>query len=319
MSHDEKSWIVSDEEAGNRLDRHVAKKLTRARNQIQQWIESSHITVDGQAAKSSTSLVSGHRIVCVPPPPQDGSGLEPESGDLTIVFEDEDLIVVDKPAGIAVHPGAGRDHGTLAHRVLGKYPEVAGLGGAGRPGIVHRIDLDTTGLLIIARTELAYQNLSKDFAERRIDKTYQAIAFGTPKTMEGTIDLPIGRHRGDRKKMSITSQGRPAKSSYRCSDVCNGVCRLEVDILTGRTHQIRVHLKAIGHPLVGDPMYGEARWRGLPRERQKTLRTFARPALHAWRLGLKHPRSGSRLELEAPVPIDMKELWELVTEKPWDI
>lgn len=318
MTDEATSWLVSQAEAGNRLDRHVAERLDRPRNQVRRWIEKQHITLDGEAVKPSSPVTPGCRVSFSPPPPPATDTLVPESGELTVVFEDQDLVVVDKPAGIAVHPGAGRARGTLVHRVLARYPEISAVGGSGRPGIVHRIDLDTTGLLLIARSELAYRELTAAFAERRIEKTYQALAFGTFRQTEGSIELPIGRHRGDRKKMAIVPRGRPAVSRYRCLRSVAGISRVELDILTGRTHQIRVHLKAIGHPLVGDPVYGEARWRGMPRERQRPLSTFARTALHAWRLRLKHPRDGSRLELEAPIPEDLRTLWTEVTGEPWD-
>lgn len=308
---------MTPEEAGVRLDRHVAARADQPRNQVRRWIEAGSVTLDGEVAKPSAPVNAGSQVVCTPPPPP-AETLTPETGALEIIFEDPDLVVVDKPAGLAVHAGAGRPTGTLAHRILGRYPETSGVGGPGRPGIVHRIDLDTTGLLVIARSELAYRGLTAAFAERAVDKTYQAIVYGVPRERDGSVELPIGRHRGERKKMTVTPQGRPALTRYRCRRSAAGISRLEVEILTGRTHQIRVHMKAIGHPLVGDPLYGEARWKGLPRERQRPLRAFDRPALHAWRLGFTHPRTGERLDLEAPVPEDLRHLWQEVTAEGWD-
>jgi 23S rRNA pseudouridine1911/1915/1917 synthase len=311
------SWAIPPEEDGNRLDRHLAKRLETSRHQVQRWIAEGRVQINGSTTKAATKVEAGDNVVCTLPTTPENPGLEPEDGPLSIIYEDPHLVVLNKASGVAVHPGAGRGHGTLANFLLARYPEIAEVGGAGRPGIVHRIDLNTTGLLVVARSVESYYGLTAAFTERQVGKTYQAIAYGTPKESERTIDLPIGRHRGDRKKMAVRRDGRPATSRYRCLEDAAGICRLEIDILTGRTHQIRVHMKALGHPLVGDPVYGEARWRGLPRTSHHSLKTFPRPALHAWRLAFTHPVDGQLLELEAPVPDDIRDLWTTVTGQVW--
>ena len=311
------SFVASEEEVGERLDTRLAAHLDLPRNQIRQWIQQGAVLVNGKGAKPSTSLASGDAIEWRRPEPQVDLRVVPQEGPLQVLYEDAEVIVLDKPAGVAVHPGAGRKDGTLVNWLLARYPELSGVGGPGRPGIVHRLDMDTTGVMVIARQASAYQSLSRDFAERRVDKHYQAIAYGTPQSPNGVIDLPIGRHRQDRKKMAVSKQGRPSRTVYRCVDSGEGVCRFDLDLETGRTHQIRVHLKAIHHPLVGDPVYGEARWKNWPRKRQPILSTFPRPALHAWRLAFRHPRRGELLRFEAATPEDMRELWQRVTGRPW--
>jgi 23S rRNA pseudouridine1911/1915/1917 synthase len=207
----------------------------------------------------------------------------------------------------------------LANRLLHRFPEIAVVGGPGRPGIVHRLDKDTTGVVAVARSARAYRQLSTAFAQREIQKTYLAIVYGEPKNMEGGIDLPIGRHPTERKKMAVVAGGRPALTLYRVLAVSAGLAFLELDLQTGRTHQIRVHLKAIGHPLVGDPVYGEARWRGRPRMGRKQLEGFPRPGLHAWKLQFEHPGNGRQVSFEAPIPADMQTLWQAATRAEWPL
>jgi 23S rRNA pseudouridine1911/1915/1917 synthase len=309
-------WTVGSADAGERLDRHVAARLDAPRNQVQRWIRDGHVRIDGKEARPSHSIVEGERIDCAPPAPRDDR-VAPEEGDLRILHEDADLVVLDKPAGLTVHPGAGRATGTLAHRLLARYPEMAGVGGPGRPGIVHRLDQGTSGVLVVARTSAAYHRLTRAFAAREVDKRYLAVVYGEPRPVQGTIDAPIGRHAVRRKEMTVRADGRPSRTGYRTLAVRAGISLVELDLATGRTHQIRVHLKHLGHPLVGDAVYGEARWKGLPKPVQAGLRDFSRPALHAWRLALKHPADGRPLAFEAPVPEDLRELWEGVTGSDW--
>jgi 23S rRNA pseudouridine1911/1915/1917 synthase len=241
-----------------------------------------------------------------------------------VLHEDAELVVLDKPAGLAVHPGAGRASGTLAHLLLARYPEMAGVGGPGRPGIVHRLDQGTSGVMVVARTAAAYQRLSRAFAGRRVVKRYLGIVYGAPRPAAGLVEAPIGRHRERRKEMTVRADGRPARTAYRTLAARSGIALVELDLATGRTHQIRVHLKSLGHPLVGDPVYGEARWRALPRPLQAPLRAFPRPALHAWRLALPAADGtapgafpgGPWLRCEAPVPEDLRQLWQEVTGGP---
>lgn len=308
-------WRVPEEAAGERLDRHVAAHLDVPRNQVRRWIDDGLVTVDGAPAKASASLAAGASVEASPPPRVDDR-IEPEEGELRLLHEDEHLIVLDKPAGLVVHPGAGRATGTLVHRLLARYPEIEGVGGPGRPGIVHRLDRGTSGVMVIARTDTAYRALSRAFAEREVRKLYLAVVYGSPPK-RGVIETPIGRHPQRRKEMTVRPGGRPAVSRFRTLATAAGLALVEVDLGTGRTHQIRVHLKSEGYPLVGDPTYGEARYKGLPREVRGPLARFPRPALHAWRLGFEHPGTGKAVRFEAPVAGDLAELWEGVTGGEW--
>jgi 23S rRNA pseudouridine1911/1915/1917 synthase len=241
----------------------------------------------------------------------------PEAGELVVLHEDEELLAIDKPAGLVVHPGAGRSSGTLVHRLLARYPELAGVGGPGRPGIVHRLDRDTSGVLLVARTAAAYRALVGRFAARQVEKRYLAIVHGAPSPPSGTIEAPIGRHATERKRMTVRRDGRPAVTRYRTVAARGAVALLELELVTGRTHQIRVHLRHVRHPLVGDPVYGEARWRSLAGPPRAALERFPRPALHAWRVALDHPATGARLALESPVPADLRALWSAATGAPF--
>lgn len=297
------------EAAGQRLDRFLAQILEQPRNQIQRWLRDGDLLLDGASAKPALELRGGELITGEPPRAADRETLSPEAVDVVVLHEDEHVLIIDKPAGLTVHPGAGRSHGTLVHRLLYRYPELAGVGGPGRPGIVHRLDKDTSGVLIVARTAVAYRSLSSAFAERRIDKTYVAIVYGAPQPGAGEISAAIARHPQRRLEMAVRAGGKPGLTRYRTIAAAAGIAWLEIDLLTGRTHQIRVHLKHIRHPLVGDPVYGEARWRTAARPVQKALREFPRPALHAWRVAFRHPESGTTLRFEAPVPNDLRRLW----------
>lgn len=299
-----------------RIDRYLAEALGLPRSRLQRWLEDGLVAVDGAPARRPSLLVApGQRLVVSPPAPAE-ERIVPAAGPLSILYEDEDLAAIDKSAGVAVHPGAGRPTGTLAHFLLHRYPEIAGVGGAGRPGIVHRLDLDTTGVMLVARTDFAYGALQRLFAGREIDKTYLAVVHGEPREPAGRIDLPIGRHPSERQKMAIRDSGRPAGTRWEKVAGRRHFSLLRFGLETGRTHQIRVHGKAIGHPLVGDPLYGENR-RGAPPAVQRALESFPRPALHARRLAFTHPRSGRRLVVEAPIPPDLLELWSRLAGEPW--
>jgi 23S rRNA pseudouridine1911/1915/1917 synthase len=282
------------------------------RNQVQRWIRDGRVEVNDAPAKPAQPVAAGDAIRCRPEAPQEDR-VAPEPGDLDLLYEDGDLVVLAKPPGLTVHPGAGRPSGTLAHRLLARYPEMAGVGGPGRPGIVHRLDKDTSGVMVAARTSAAYHRLARAFAAREVAKRYLAITYGAPKPPAGSIAAPIGRHPVRRREMAVRADGRPASTGYATLAQQAGIALLALDLKTGRTHQIRVHLKSLGHPLVGDPVYGEARFKALPRPVQAPLRDFPRPALHAFRLAFEHPTTGERMAFEAPVPADLRELWEEVT------
>lgn len=296
--------------AGERIDRYLARVLDLARNQVQNLLRDGRVTVNGTPLKPSYLLRGDERIDCRIPPPRP-TGLTPEAGPIRLLHQDEHVLVVDKPAGLIVHPGAGLRSGTLVNRLLHHHPEIAGVGSPERPGIVHRLDMGTSGALAVARTDTAYRRFSRAFAEREVGKLYLAVVYGRPDPATGAIELPIGRHPTFRTRMAIVSEsrgGRPATTRYSVLASGTGVSLLEVELLTGRTHQIRVHCKAIGHPLVGDPGYGEHRWRGLPPALRRSLREFPRPALHARKLTLPSLSGGPSASYTAPVPRDLREL-----------
>jgi len=306
------AWQVAADEAGERLDRHVARRLGAPRNQVHAWIEAGRVRVDGAPRRPAHALRAGERVECLPPPPAVEERVAPEPGALAVLHEDAWVVVIDKPAGLVVHPGAGVAAGTLAGRLLHRHPEMAGVGGPGRPGIVHRLDRDTTGVMVAARTAPAYRALARAFAARRVDKRYLAVVYGAPPPA-GTIEAPIARHPARRREMAVRRGGRPAETRFRTLAATGPVALLELDLRTGRTHQIRVHLKSLGHPLVGDPVYGERRWKGVHGAARRPLEAFPRPALHAWRLAFPHPADGARSAHEAPVPADLAGLWREVS------
>ncbi len=316
------AWVVAPPEKGDnagaldRIDRYIAHHLDVPRNQVQRWLRDGRVLKNGKPASGSDAVAVGDAIACDPPVPGDDR-IEAESGDLAVLFEDAELLVLDKPAGLAVHPGAGRATGTLAHYLLGHDPEIAGVGGPGRPGIVHRLDLGTSGALVVARTPEAYRALSHAFATRAVDKRYLAIVHGAPKVASGTIDAPIGRHPVNRQEMAVVARGRSAQTDYQTLASAAGLALIAFHLHTGRTHQIRVHAKHLGHPLVGDPVYGEARWKTLEKSRQAVVRDFPRPALHAWRLAFAHPKTRAPQKFEAPVPEDLRALWQAATGAAW--
>ncbi len=230
----------------------------------------------------------------------------PEDLPLDVVFQDARLLVLDKPAGLTVHPGAGAASGTLVNALLHHVKDLSGVGGVLRPGIVHRLDRGTSGLIVVAKDDEAHRSLTGQFASRTVEKEYLALVLGVPERREGTIDRPIGRHAVERKRMAIRQDGRAARSSYRVEETFDGAALLRVAIHTGRTHQIRVHLASLGHPVAGDATYGGTR---TPSSRRQAARAalgrLSRPALHAARLAFDHPGDGRRLCFETPLPADI--------------
>lgn len=309
---DAESFLVPAESQGLRLDRFLALRYPeRSRSALQKLIGDGTVTLGGERVRPSAVLRAGDRIDLRFPAPAP-TGLVPESIPLVIVHEDADLLVVDKPSGMIVHPGAGAETGTLVHALLARGGTLSGIGGPRRAGIVHRLDRGTSGLLLVAKTDRAHLALAAAFEGREVEKTYQALVYGRPKKTEGLIEGAIGRDRANRLKMSLRApRGRAAVSRWRVLDDMPGFSRLEVRPETGRTHQIRVHLQSIGHPIVGDDRYGGLGWRGVPDPRRRlALRHFGRLALHAWRLALRHPVTGASLRFESPLPPELTALLE---------
>ena len=270
------------------------------RSYIKRLIESERVTVNGAPAKAHYKLKEGDHVEVEVPDPEPLE-VQPEPIPLNIVYEDTSLIVIDKPPGMVVHPAPGHSSGTLVNALLHHCKDLPGIGGVERPGIVHRLDKDTSGLIVAAKTETAMQSLARQFKERDIQKVYLSLAKGTFESRTGMINVPIGRHKTHRKKMSThTSAGREAETRYEVIRQLDGYAFVQLFPKTGRTHQIRVHLASIGHPILGDRLYGGTLGPGLPQ--------IERQALHAHRLELTHPVTEKLLQLESPMPLDMKTL-----------
>ena len=295
-------------EAGERLDRVLAAHLgALSRTRLKRLIEAGQVSLDGATISDPSLRVKPGQCfqVAVPPPADDRPA--PQALALDIRFEDEHVIVIDKPAGLVVHPAPGNPDRTLVNALLAHCgASLAGIGGVRRPGIVHRLDKDTSGLMVVAKTDAAHAALAADFAARRIERAYQAFAWGVPAPAAGEIDAPIGRSTRDRKKMAVVSRGgKQAVTRYRLLRVYGtAAALLECRLATGRTHQIRVHLSNAGHPLIGDRTYGGARSQGGV--------SFSRQALHAYLLGFTHPATGGALRFESALPADLAGLKELL-------
>jgi 23S rRNA pseudouridine1911/1915/1917 synthase len=302
--------IAAAADAGRRLDAFLAQALPElSRARIQALIAGGAVTVSGGPARASARVRPGQAVRVEVPEPAPAT---PRAQDipLRVVFEDEHLLVIDKPAGLVVHPGAGTRDGTLVNALLHHVRGLSGVGGVARPGIVHRLDRGTSGLIVVAKSDESHRGLSAQFASRTVEKHYLAVVHGVPRARRGAIDAPIGRHPVHRKKMTTAApRGRPARSSYEVEEALDGAALLRVRIHTGRTHQIRVHLASIGHPIAGDATYGGTR---APSARaaaaRAALSTFPRPALHAATLAFDHPVTGARIALSAPLPADMAAL-----------
>jgi 23S rRNA pseudouridine1911/1915/1917 synthase len=295
--------VVSLADEGRRLDLFVTRHLpTLSRAHVQRLIRQGAITVNGHADKASALVVAGARVaVSIPELAADEP--TPEALPLTLVYDDEDLAVVDKPAGMVVHPAAGHAQGTLVNALLHHVGGLSGIGGRARPGIVHRLDKGTSGLMVIAKHDQAHQALSRQFHDRHVQKEYEALVWGHPPTGL-VLDTPIGRDPRDRKKMSSRApRARPAITTVTTVEELHRVSLIRVTIGTGRTHQIRVHLSEAGYPVVGDELYGGVRKR-LPLE-LGTLDALGRPFLHAALLAFAHPRDERWLSFEAPMPPEL--------------
>lgn len=296
-------FVVGDEFSGQRVDRVLAQLLGVPRSRAATWIDQGRVWMNQETLdRSSRKVQAGFQFRVSPPVPVSEKP-EPESMDLDILFEDQDLIVIDKPAGLVVHPAPGHRTGTLVNGLLHHCGELAGVGGVFRPGIVHRLDRGTSGVMVAAKNDDVHDRLSVQFRDHSIERIYHAFVRGTSRTQEGVVDRPIGRHVRDRKKMSTRSRaGRVALTRWKTLERFpeHATTLLEIRPETGRTHQIRVHLASIGMPIHGDEVYGRAR-----KGRRTGLPALARPALHASVLGFVHPGTGEGLRFEAPFPKDL--------------
>ena len=300
--------MIGEAQHGLRLDKALAELLPElSRERLKSLIVEGEVTTDGRTLNPSVKVAAGQLYAVNIPAPAEAEAIAQDIP-VNIVHEDADLIVVDKPAGLVVHPAAGNLDGTLVNALLHHCRgELSGIGGVARPGIVHRIDKDTSGLLVVAKSDRAHEGLAQQFKTHSIDRLYAAIVYGLPQPSAGTVDTWIGRSDADRKKMAVHREGRGkhAVTHYRTIERLAGAALVECKLETGRTHQVRVHMAHLGHPLIGDPVYSRDR-KGF-KTILETLR-FKRQALHAKRLGFIHPLTGQKLSFDSALPIDMQEL-----------
>lgn len=299
--------IAESARPDERFDRFLAGRLPEfSRSRLQQLIREGHILVDGRTVKPRDAVEPGALVHVRVPPPRPAEA-RAEAIPVDLLYEDDDLAVVDKACGLVVHPGSGNPDGTLVNALLHRFGGLSSVGGVERPGIVHRLDRETSGCLVVARNDLAHERLSAQFAERSVEKHYLAVVAGEPSPREGRIENRIGRNPARRQRMAVVAApaGKPAVTEYQVLGTRQRsslvLCRLE----TGRTHQIRVHMKHLGHPLLGDELYGRA----------VTRHGVDRLMLHAWRLAFDHPRSGRRLSFESPIPAEF-DPWVAVSRLP---
>lgn len=299
-------WLIEAEDQGERIDKFITRQLpdNKSRTHVQQWLKAEHVMVNGKMAKSNYKLATGDQVSLHIPETVEVE-IVPEDIPLNIVYEDTDMIVINKPRGLVVHPAPGHSSGTLVNALMYHCKDLAGINGELRPGIVHRIDKDTTGLLMVAKNDTALVSLAEQLKEHKVTRKYLAIVHGNIAHEHGTIDAPIGRDPYDRKLFTVTDHhGKASITHFAVLERFMNYTFVELKLETGRTHQIRVHMKFIGHPLVGDPAYGRSK--GVPMKGQ---------ALHAAVLGYVHPRSGEYLEFNAPLPEDMKQLLSLIRDE----
>jgi 23S rRNA pseudouridine1911/1915/1917 synthase len=286
--------VVGKISSGSRIDRYLANELPQfSRNRVQQLIRAGFVRLNGNPTRASDTLRSGDRIEVVEPPVEKTKN-KPESIALDVLFEDEDLLVINKPSGLVVHPGAGHRGQTLVNALLHHCPNLSGIGGKERPGIVHRLDKETSGCLVVAKNDQAHRALAMQFAERIVEKAYLTLVAGKLRKASGVIEATIGRHPVHRQRMTVAPpRGRTAKTEYRVIRSGDTASLIECRLHSGRTHQIRVHLHHLGHPVLGDKTYAP-----------KLATNFPRQMLHAWKLGFRHPRNGEWKDFEAPLPDD---------------
>lgn len=308
---------VNSAQQGYRLDAFLALNLPDfSRAQLQKLIKDGHV-MGSRLITQPAYKVKLDEVFTITPPALTPLDLVAEDIPLNIIFEDEHLLVIDKPSGLSVHPGAGRHSGTLVNALMHHSQNLSQVGGLERPGIVHRLDKDTTGLIVVAKNDKVHASLGKQFENRSVTKVYMALCYGIPKANEGTIEGNIGRHPTDRQRMAVLpTGGRPAKTAYEVIETYGDcLALLKVKLFTGRTHQIRVHLSHLGHPLVGDQTYGRPRsLKGLTALQAKALENFGRQALHAHILGFTHPVTSQRHTFTSPLPADFQSIIDFLKQ-----
>jgi len=298
------TFAATAQDRGTRLDQYLAAQTGLSRAQVQRLITAGQVTVAGEAVKASLRLAGGETISVQLPPAEEPLAPIPEPIPLDVVYEDRDVLVIDKPAGLAVHPAVGHETGTLVNALLARYPHLEGTDPAGRPGIVHRLDRDTSGLLVVGKTQRAVEDLKAQFKSQQVSKCYLALVVGHLPVSQGLIDAPVGRHPRWRQRFAVRSDGREARTRFTVLETLPGYSLLEARPETGRTHQIRVHFAYIGHPVAGDPVYG-------PRKDRLGL---GRQFLHASSLGFRHPITGQPLEFTSPLPADLQRVLDRLRE-----
>ena len=313
--HEILTFHVALEDAGARLDSYLATRIEGwSRARLQRLIDSEDVLVNGKTAKPSYKLRNNDELEVELTAPVADS-FTPEPIPIEIVYEDETLVVVNKPAGLVVHPAAGIHSGTLANALAYHFQQLPGSGAGVRPGIVHRLDRDTSGLLVVAKTEAALEHLSDQFRDRTVFKSYVALVHGRVSTDSGRIDQPLARDRSNRTRMAVVRGGRSALSLYRVRQRFDRFTLLDVELKTGRTHQIRVHLAWLKHPVVGDEIYGAGRDNQiLDVKLRAAVRNLGRHFLHAEKLAFTHPQTGKRVEFSSPLPPELSELLTVIKE-----
>jgi 23S rRNA pseudouridine1911/1915/1917 synthase len=304
---------VTERESGKRLDQFLSEtNLNLSRSQAKDLIQKHHIILNQKPTKPSSHIKAGDTISGKIPEPEP-LHLEPEPISLNILYEDSSIIVIDKSPGMVVHPAYGNPSGTLVNALLHHCKDLSGINGILRPGIVHRLDKDTSGVMVVAKDDESYHHLTQQFRNRSIEKVYWAVVYGKFGQDEGLIDSAIGRHPSERKRMSTrTKRGRMAITRWKKIEEFDGYTLLEIFPQTGRTHQIRVHLSSIGHPVLGDPLYGRKGRPGTIHDPflKEGVKRMNRQALHAYKLGFIHPKTGKKLQFVSPMPKDIKEVLE---------
>lgn len=307
MTSDTLTIQVPSGAAAERVDRYLARALaaTCSRSQLQRWIKAGRVRRGGGPVAADVRVHAGDTFEIQVPPPEP-STLAPEPMPLAILYEDEALLLVNKPAGLVVHPGAGHQTGTLIHGLLAHTQRLSHVAGPLKPGIVHRLDKDTSGIMVVAKSDATHRALAKQFADRTVQRTYVAFVRGRVPQDTGVVNAPLGRHPKDRQRIAVqpAGRGREAITQYKVLRRLPGMTMLELTPQTGRTHQLRVHLAHLGFPLLGDPRYGPQQ----KRDGSRTIPFFSRQTLHAWRLGFRHPATGEFVEFTAPLPQEFSAL-----------